>query len=46
MLWIDFVVIENIKNAFSEIVDVVEQAVENIKNFDFTTLKVLQSSGH
>ena len=28
--------IENIKNAFSEIVDVVEQAVENIKNFDFT----------
>ena len=28
--------IDNIKNAFSEIVDVVEQAVENIKNFDFT----------
>ena len=28
--------IENLKNVFSEIVDVVEQGVENIKNFDFT----------
>ena len=28
--------IENIKNVFSEIVDVVNQGVENIKNFDFT----------
>ena len=28
--------IENLKNVFSEIVDVVNQGVENIKNFDFT----------
>lgn len=28
--------IENIKNVFSEIVDIVNQGVENIKNFDFT----------
>lgn len=28
--------IENLKNIFSEIVDIVEQGVENIKNFDFT----------
>ena len=28
--------IENLKNVFSEIVDIVNQGVENIKNFDFT----------
>lgn len=28
--------VENLKNAFSEMVDVVKQGVENIKNFDFT----------
>jgi len=28
--------VENLKNVFSEVVDVVKQGVENIKNFDFT----------